>query len=40
MVHMCKGRFVVLQVEAQNLLGIINPGSPKLNIKELARELF
>ena len=40
MVHMCEGRFVVLQVDAHNLLGIVNRGSPKLNINELARELF
>ena len=40
MVHMCEGRFVVLQVDAQNLLGIVNRGSPKLGINELARELF
>ena len=39
MVHMCEGRFVVLQVDAQSLLGIVNRGSPKLNINELAREL-
>jgi len=40
MVHMCEGRFVVLRGDAQNLLGIVNRGSPKLNINELARELF
>ena len=40
MVHRCEGRFVVLQVDAQNLLGIVNRGSPKLIINELARELF
>ena len=40
MVHRCEGRFVVLQVDAQNLLGIVNRGSPKLGINELARELF
>ncbi len=39
MVHMCEGRFVVLHVDAQNLLGIVNRGSQKLNINELAREL-
>jgi len=37
MVHRCEGRFWVLQVDAQNLLGIL---SPKLIINELARELF
>ncbi len=40
MVHMCEGRFVVMQVDAQNLLGIVNRGSPKLIINALARELF
>jgi len=39
MVHMCEGRFVVLQMDAANLLGIVNRGSPKLIINELAREL-
>ena len=39
MVLVCEGRFVVLQVDAVNLLGIINRGSPKLIIDELAREL-
>jgi hypothetical protein len=36
----CKGKFVVLQVDAMNLLGIINRGSPKLPLNTLARELF
>jgi hypothetical protein len=40
LVHMCDGIFVVLQVDAQNLLEIVNRGSPKLNINERARELF
>jgi len=40
MVQMCEGRFVVLQVDAANLLGIVNRGSPKLVINELVRELF
>jgi hypothetical protein len=31
---------VVLQVDAQNLLGIVNRGSSKLSINELARDLF
>ena len=30
----------MLQVDAQNLLGIVNRGSSKLPINELARELF
>jgi hypothetical protein len=40
MIHVCAGKFVVFQVDAQNLLGIVNRGSPRLNINELARELF
>ncbi len=40
MLHACAGKFVVFQVDAHNLLGIINRGSPRLNINELARELF
>jgi hypothetical protein len=40
MLHVCAGKFVVFQVDAQNLLGIVNRGSPRLNINELARELF
>jgi len=38
----CKGKFVVLQVDAtMNLLGIINNrGSPKLPLNILARKLF
>ena len=40
MMHVCVEKFVVLQAEAQNLMGIINRGSPRLNVNELARELF
>ena len=40
LVHRCEGRFVVLQVDARNLLGIVNRGSSKLSINELARDLF
>ena len=40
LVHLCRDRLVVLQVDAMNLLGIINKGSPKLPINELARNLF
>ena len=40
LVHRCEGRFVVLQVDVQNLLGIVNRGSSKLPINDLARELF
>ena len=38
MVHMCEERFVVFQVDAMNLLGIVNRGSSKLGINELVRE--
>ena len=38
--HLCIGKFVVVQVNAQNLLGIINRGSNKLAINKLARDLF
>ena len=40
MIHKCEGKFVVLQVDAANLLEIVNRGSPKLIINELERELF
>ncbi len=40
MLHACAGKFVVFQVDAQNLLGIVNRGSPRLNTNELARDLF
>jgi hypothetical protein len=31
---------MVFQVDAHNLFGIVNRGSPRLNINELAREVF
>jgi len=40
LVHLCIRKFVVVQVDAQNLLGIINRGNTKLAINKLARELF
>ena len=40
LVHLCRGKLVVLQVDAMNLLGIINRGSSRLPLNELARELF
>jgi hypothetical protein len=40
LVEQCKGKFVVLQVDAINLLGVVNRGSPKLSLNALARELF
>ena len=40
MILLCEGKFVVFQVDAQNLMGIVNRGSPRLQLNELARELF
>ncbi len=40
MVHLCDGKFVVFQVDAHNLLGVVNRGIPRLRLNELARELF
>jgi len=40
MLHVCAGKFVVFQVDAKNLLGIVNRGSPRLNINEVARDLL
>ncbi len=40
LVHLCIGKFLVVQVDAQNLLGIVNRGSIKLSINKLARNLF
>jgi hypothetical protein len=40
MVHLCEGKFVVFQVDAQNLLGVVNHGSPRLRLNDLAWELF
>ena len=39
LMHLCIGRFVVVQVDAQDLLGIINRGRSKLAINYLARDL-
>jgi len=39
MAHEYEGRFMVLHVDAANLLGLVNRESPKLSINELAREL-
>jgi hypothetical protein len=30
LIDICKGKLVVVQVDAMNLLGMINSGSPKL----------
>ncbi len=40
LVEKCKGKFVVLQTDAMNLLGVVNIGSPKLTLNTLAKELF
>ena len=40
MVHVCEGKFVVSQVDAHNMMGVVNRGSPRLILNELARELF
>ena len=40
MVHVCEGKFVVFHVDAQNLVGVVNRGSPRLVLNDLARELF
>jgi hypothetical protein len=40
LIEICKGKTVVVQVDAMNLLGIVNRGSPRLALNILARELF
>ncbi len=40
MISLYQGKFVVFQVDAQNLLGIGNRGSPWLKLNAMARELF
>ena len=40
MVHLCEGKFVVFQVIARNLLGVIIRDSPRPRLNEFARELF
>ncbi len=40
LMYLCIGKFMVMQVDAQNLLGSINRGSSKLAINKLARDLF
>jgi hypothetical protein len=39
-IHLCANKFVVFQVDAKNLLGIVNRGSPRLKLNALAREMF
>ncbi len=40
MVHVCEGKFVVFQVDTQNLVGVVNRDSPRLILNKLAREFF
>ena len=40
MIHVCAGKMVLFQVDAQNLLGVVNRGSPRLRLSELARQFF
>ena len=40
MVGLCEGKFVVFQLDAQNLLGVVNRGIPRIRLNELGRELF
>ena len=40
LIETCKGKLVVVQFDAMNLLGNINRGSPKLALNTLAGELF
>ncbi len=38
--HLCADRFVVFQVDAKNLLGIVNRWSPRPKVNALTRELL
>ena len=40
LIDLCRNKFVLLQVNARNRLGVINPGSPKIPLHVLLRELF
>ncbi len=40
MVHLCANRFLVFQMDAKNLMGLVNCGSSRLKLNALARELF
>jgi hypothetical protein len=40
LIEICKGKLVVVQIDAMNLLGIVNRGSSRLAFNTLARELF
>ena len=40
MVHLCEGQFVVFQVDSQSLPRVVNRGSPRPRLSDLAREIF
>jgi hypothetical protein len=40
MAHLCEEMFVVFQVDAQNMLGVVSRGSLRLRLSEVARELI
>jgi len=40
LMDLCKSMFVLLQVDAVNLFGFINRGSPDISLNILPRELF
>jgi len=40
LLEICKGKLVVVQIDAIDLLSIVNGGSPKLALSTLARELL
>ncbi len=40
MTHVCARKSVLFQVDAQNLLSVVNRGSPRLSLQKLARELL
>ncbi len=40
MMQLCAGKIVVFQADAQNLVGLDNRGSPRLELNEMARDLF
>jgi hypothetical protein len=40
MIGLCDRKFVIFQIDAKNLLGIVNRGSLRLKLNALARKLF
>ncbi len=40
MVHVCEENFVVFHVDAQNMLGVVNRGNPRLRLNELEWSYF